>query len=108
MKVSDYLRVPYVVTAQSRPLRDGSCYVEHPELPDCSVDAESISEALQLLDGRRIEVVMRMLSDGLKPPMRKALLGETQARRRVERAGLDALIGPVWTLDVDDLANRER
>jgi predicted RNase H-like HicB family nuclease len=110
MKVSDYLRVPYLVTAQSRQLADGSWVrrVEHPELPDCSAQADSITDALRCLDARRIEVVLRMLADGAKPPIRSRVLGAAQARRRVEHAGLERLVGPVWELDADELAGHHR
>jgi predicted RNase H-like HicB family nuclease len=103
--VGDYLRIPYLVTAESQPLPDGSWvrHVEHPELPGCSADADSITEALQLLDQRRIEVVIAMLSRGEVPPARRALLGEQQALGRVQRAGLAARVGALWDQDAAEL-----
>jgi predicted RNase H-like HicB family nuclease len=104
--VGDYLRIPYLVTAQSQPLPDGSWvrHVEHPELPDCSADADSITEALQLLDQRRIRVVVAMLSRGEVPPARRAPLGEQQALGRVRRAGLADRVAALWDRDAAELA----
>lgn len=106
MRVGDYLRVPYIVTAQSQPLPDGDWvrHVEHPELPDCSAEAESITEALRRLDFRRIEVVLSMLARGEAPPVGRALLGEEQARHRVRRAGLEERVAALWDRDPAELA----
>jgi predicted RNase H-like HicB family nuclease len=103
--VGDYLRIPYLVTAESQPRPDGSWvrHVEHPELPDCWADADSITDALQLLDQRRIEVVIAMLSRGEAPPARRALLGEQQALGRVRRAGLADRVGALWDRDAAGL-----
>lgn len=104
-KVGDYLRVPYLVTAQSRPLSDGSWvrHVEHPELPGCTAEADSITDALDLLEVRRIETVLDMLAAGQVPPARRYLLGDTQARQRVERAGLAEKVVPLWERDAGTL-----
>jgi predicted RNase H-like HicB family nuclease len=108
--VGDYLRIPYLVTAQSQPLPDGSWvrHVEHPELPDCSAEADSITEALQLLDRRRIQVVIAMLSRGEVPPVRRAPLGEQQALSRVRRAGLADRVAALWDRDAAELADAGR
>lgn len=104
--VGDYLRIPYLVIAQSQPLPDGSWvrHVEHPELPDCSAEADSITEALRLLDQRRIQVVIAMLSRGEAPPARRAPLGEQQALARVRRAGLVGRVAALWDKDAAELA----
>jgi predicted RNase H-like HicB family nuclease len=107
--VGDYLRIPYLVTAESAPLPDGTWvrHVEHPELPDCSADADSITEALSLLDQRRIQVVIAMLSRGEVPPARRAPLGEQQALGRVRRAGLADRVAPLWARDAAELADAD-
>jgi predicted RNase H-like HicB family nuclease len=104
--VGDYLRIPYLVVAQSQPRPDGSWvrHVEHPELPDCSAEAESITDALQLLDQRRIQVVITMLTRGEVPPARRAPVGEQQALGRVRRAGLAADVTALWDRDAAELA----
>lgn len=104
--VGDYLRIPYLVTAQSQPLPDGRWvrHVEHPELPDCSAEAGSITEALQLLDRRRIQVVIALLSSGDFPPAPRALLGEQQALDRARRCGLADRVAALWDRDAADLA----
>jgi predicted RNase H-like HicB family nuclease len=103
--VGDYLRIPYLVTAQSQERPDGRWvrHVEHPELPGCSADADSITDALQLLDQRRIEIVIAMLSRGEVPPARRALLGEQQALGRVRRAGLADRVRALWDQDAAEL-----
>jgi predicted RNase H-like HicB family nuclease len=108
MTVGDYLRVPYLVTVQSRPLEDGSWvrHVEHPELPRCVAEAESIVEALSLLEKKRIETVLEMLAEGRRPPLKRYRLGEVQARQRVERAGLASRVSPVWGTDVETLTDQ--
>ncbi|WP_214102605.1 type II toxin-antitoxin system HicB family antitoxin [Acrocarpospora catenulata] len=105
MKVGDYLRVPYLVTAQSVPREDGTWvrHVEHPELPDCVAEAESIFDALRLLEAKRIETVLDMLAAGRTPPTKGFLLGATQAWQRVQRAGLADRIEPVWEHDAESL-----
>jgi predicted RNase H-like HicB family nuclease len=102
-RVGDYLRVPYIVTAQSQSRPDGTWvrHVEHPELPDCSAEAESIAEALARLDARRIEVVLALLAEGRTPP-RRALIGETAAKQRARRCGLGPRTEPVWELAAED------
>lgn len=101
MKVGEYLRVPYVVTAQSQPRPDGSWvrHVEHPELPGCTADADSITEALERLDCRRVSVVLGLLAEGRVPPVRRTLLGDAQARARARRAGYARRLDDVWDLD---------
>lgn len=108
MKVGDYLRVPYVVTAQSVERGDGTWArrVEHPELPGCVAEADSITEALRLLDVRRIEVVLDLLSEGRRPPTRRHLLGPEQARQRVDRAGLAGKVDGLWDVDGTSFAGR--
>jgi predicted RNase H-like HicB family nuclease len=104
--VGDYLRIPYLVTAESQPRADGSWirHVEHPELPDCSAEADSITDALQLLDQRRIQVVIAMLSRGEVPAARRPPLGEQQALGRVRRAGLADRVASLWDRDAAGLA----
>ena len=110
LKVGEYLRVPYRVTAQSVESADGRWVrrVEHPELPGCVAEADSITEALRLLDVRRIEIVLDLLSEGRRPPARTRLLGPAQARRRVERAGLTGRVEHLWELDGETLAGGSR
>ncbi|MFI5960327.1 hypothetical protein [Cryptosporangium sp. NPDC051539] len=105
MKVGEYLRVPYLVTAQSVERPDGSWarHVEHPELPDCTAEAESIVDALTQLETKRIETVVSLLKSGRTPPMRPYLLGDVQARQRVRRAGLAEKIEPLWDTDASSM-----
>lgn len=108
--VGDYLRIPYLVTAQSQSQSDGTWvrHVEHPELPDCSAEADSITEALQLLDRRRIQVVIAMLIRGEAPPVLRAPLGEQQALGRVRRAGLGERVAALWDRSAAELASTGR
>lgn len=105
MTVGDYLRIPYLVTAQSVELPNGDWlrHVEHPELPGCVAEADSITEALNRLEVLRIETVLSMLADGQEPPVRQSLLGETQSRQRAARAGLGDRVTALWEQDPESL-----
>jgi predicted RNase H-like HicB family nuclease len=107
--VGDYLRIPYLVTAQSQPQADGTWvrHVEHPELPDCSAEADSVIEALRLLDQRRIQVVIAMLLRGETPPVPRAPYGERQGLDRVRRAGLAERVAALWERDAIELARAD-
>lgn len=109
MKVGEYLRVPYIVTAWSEELPDGRWvrHVEHPELPGCSAEAASIEEALSRLDDLRPRLILEMLADGRRPLMRKSLMGASQARVRLGSAGLLGAFDPVWDMEIEEMSGRD-
>lgn len=107
MTVGEHLRVPYVVEAWSEAQADGRWvrHVEHPELPDCSADAESIEEALQRLEGRRVSVLLDLLAQSRPPLVLRPLVGDAYARAQLARAGLISEVERVWNLTVDEYAS---
>jgi hypothetical protein len=66
--------------------------------------SNSILDALRLLEAKRIETVLDMLAAGQTPPTKRFLLGATQARQRVRRAGFADRIEPLWESDPDALS----
>ena len=66
MKLIDYLRVPYVLEAESTEATPGVWVsrVSYPELPDCVELAATIEDAVDKLERRRIELIAAMLRRG--------------------------------------------
>ncbi len=70
MTLRDYLRVPYLVEAalvadgQGGWLREAT----HPELPSCAARSPHIVQSLDLLDRRRLEVILDLFRRGVLPP----------------------------------------
>jgi predicted RNase H-like HicB family nuclease len=69
VKLIDYLRVPYVLEAESTEAAPGSWVsrVSYPELPNCVEQAASIEEAIDKLERRRIQVIVELLRSGTPP-----------------------------------------
>jgi predicted RNase H-like HicB family nuclease len=69
VKLIDYLRVPYVLEAESTEVAPGSWVsrVSYPELPNCVEQAASIEEAIDRLERRRVEVIVELLRSGTPP-----------------------------------------
>jgi hypothetical protein len=66
-----YLRIPYIIEASSVE-HAGQVWkrrAEHIELPDCAVEADTIVEALELLEARRVDVIDGLLAAGQRPPV---------------------------------------
>jgi hypothetical protein len=66
VKLVDYLRVSYVLEAESIEARSGSWIsrVSYPELPNCTEQAATIEEAIDKLEHQRIRIIVQMLRDG--------------------------------------------
>jgi predicted RNase H-like HicB family nuclease len=67
----DYLSVSYRLEAATTELADGGWVrrVAYPELPECTADSAVVEDALCQLERRRIELIVRMVSDGRAPPV---------------------------------------
>ena len=62
--VGDYLRIPYLVTAQSQERPDGTWvrHVEHPELPDCTAEIIPEAKHLAVVENNAAEQAARMIA----------------------------------------------
>src|SRR5215469_11733642 len=102
VKLIDYLRVPYVLEAESTEASPGVWVsrVSYPELPDCVEQAATIEDAIDKLERRRIEVIVAMLRSGRLPHVPRPPLASSQPRWLVAHYGLeDEVIG---LLDQDE------
>lgn len=71
MTRDDYLRVPYVLVVESveKPGGDWLRRASYPELPGAVVEAESAVEAIDAVDGKRVEIILSRLDRGLQVPV---------------------------------------
>jgi len=69
-KFRDYLAIPYVAVIYSLEREDGEWVrrAEYPELPECAAEAESATEAIELLEAERVRVIVEMVRRGDEPP----------------------------------------
>jgi predicted RNase H-like HicB family nuclease len=104
VKLIDYLRVPYVLEAESTEAAPGSWVsrVSYPELPDCVEQAATIEEAIDKLERRRIEVIVAMLRSGTSPRIPRPPLASSQPYWLIAHYGLQEEL--VDLLDQDEQA----
>lgn len=71
MTRDDYLRVPYVLVVESveKPGGDWLRRASYPELPGAVVEAESAVDAIDAVDGKRVEIILSRLDQGLQVPV---------------------------------------
>jgi hypothetical protein len=72
----EYLRVPFVLVIEGveKPGGDWLRRASYPELPGAVVEAESAVDAMDLVDDKRIEIILNRLDLGLpvlvpRPPI---------------------------------------
>jgi hypothetical protein len=70
----EYLRVPFVLVVESveKPGGDWLRRASYPELPGAVVEAESAVDAIDGVDGKRIEIILNRLDRGLEVPVPRA------------------------------------
>jgi predicted RNase H-like HicB family nuclease len=90
VKLIDYLRVPYVLEAESTESSPGVwvsrvCY---PELPNCIEHAATIEDAIDKLERRRIEIIVAMLRAGTLPHVPRPPLESSEPYWLVAHYGL--------------------
>jgi predicted RNase H-like HicB family nuclease len=90
VKLIDYLRVPYVLEAESTEATPGVWVsrVSYPELPDCVEQAATIEEAIDKLERRRIELIVAMLRGGTPPRIPRPPLASSQPYWLIAHYGL--------------------
>lgn len=71
MTRDDYLRVPYVLVVESVEKPGGNWLrrASYPELPGAVAEAESAVDAIDAVDGKRVEIILRRLDRGLRVPV---------------------------------------
>jgi hypothetical protein len=67
----EYLRVPFVLVVESveKPGGDWLRRASYPELPGAIVEAESVVDAIDRVEDRRIEIIMTCLDRGMRVPV---------------------------------------
>lgn len=90
MRLSDYLRIPYIIAVSSEERDDGEWLrvAECPELPACRAESQSILDAMDLLSRRRIEVLVELLGRGQAPPVPRPPLRSFDVKQELQELGL--------------------
>lgn len=90
MRLRDYLSVPYLLEAETVEVAPGSWIsrVAYPELAGCSAESLVVEDALQLLERKRIEIIVRMVAEGRPPPMPRPPLRDCDPVWIARQAGL--------------------
>jgi hypothetical protein len=112
LRLIDYLSVPYLLEAETVEVAPGAwiCRVAYPELPGCSAESLVVEDALHLLERKRIEMIVRMVGEGLPPPVPRAPLGDCDPVWVAKLAGLSDEIVALINRDgrsLDALAPRQ-
>ena len=108
MKLIDYLRVPYILEAESIEAAPGSWVsrVSYPELPNCVEQAATIEDAIDGLERRRIQIIIQILRSGTAPPIPRPPLASSQPYWLIAHYGLEDQFANL--LDQEEHAIEER
>ncbi len=90
VRLRDYLSVPYVLEGETVEISAGSWIrrVAYPELSGCTAEAVVVEEALHQLERMRIEIIVRMVGEGLMPPVPRPPLPHCDPVWVAQQAGL--------------------
>jgi predicted RNase H-like HicB family nuclease len=104
VKLIDYLRVPYVLEAESTEAAPGAWVsrVSYPELPNCLEHAATIEQAIDKLERRRIQTIAAMLRSGTPPRVPRPPLESSQPYWLIAHYGLQDELADL--LDQDEHA----
>ena len=103
LRLRDYLSVPYLLEAETVEVA-GSWVrrVAYPELPGCTTESLVVEHALHSLERMRIEIIVRMVSEGRIPPVPRPPLQDCDPAWVAKQVGLaDELIA---LIDRDEAA----
>jgi predicted RNase H-like HicB family nuclease len=91
VKLINYLRVPYILEAESIEAAPGSWVsrVSYPELPNCVEQAATIEDAIDRLERRRILMIVQMLRSGTPPRIPRPPLASSQPYWLIAHYGLE-------------------
>ena len=89
MKLSEYLRIPYLMEASSVELEDGLWVrrAEFPELPRCAAEAASIVDAIDAAEQLRVEILADMVRNNELPPTPREPLESIDGEEELRRYG---------------------
>lgn len=92
MRLLDYLSVPYRLHAETTELSQGHWVrrVAYPELPGCAAESAVLEEALQRLEQRRIETIIRIVREGGTPPVPRPPLADCDPAWVARQVGVAA------------------
>ena len=90
MRLREYLSVPYLLAAETVEVAPGSWIrrVAYPELPGCTAQSLVVEDALQLLERKRIEMIVGMIGRGQLPPVPRPPLRNCDPAWVAGQAGL--------------------
>lgn len=105
MRLTEFLRVPYLLQSSATEDADGRWLrrVEYPELPGCVATDPSLPVALDELDRRRVATIVGLLREGRRPALPRDPLPGGHPLDELERLGLTELV-PIIELDERELA----
>lgn len=91
MTASSYLSIPYRIEAYTYEAAPGRWLrrASYPELPDCTAEAPTITATLELLERRRVEVIVALIAEGKSPPVPRPPLPDADPEGLLRRLGLD-------------------
>ena len=106
MSLRDHLRIPYLVEAALVTDEGGGWLREaaHPELPDCVARSPDIVRTLDMLERRRVEVIVALLKGGTPPPPPRPPLAHADPEGALHRHGLHRAFGPLLDLPASAIA----
>jgi predicted RNase H-like HicB family nuclease len=92
-----YLSVPYRIEAQTLETQPGVWVrrAAYPELLGCTAEAATIEETLELLERRRIEIIVDLLRAGESPPLPRQPLRDCDPEGLMRRFGLHETLAPI-------------
>jgi predicted RNase H-like HicB family nuclease len=91
MTTSAYLSIPYRIEAFTYEAAPGRWLrrASYPELPGCAAEAPTITAALDLLERRRVEVILALLAERKAPPVPRPPLADADPEGLLRCLGLD-------------------
>ena len=89
MKLSEYVRIPYLLQASSVQSPDGRWVrrAEFPELPRCAAESASIVDAIDAVEELRVEILADMVRNNELPPTPREPLESIDGEEELRRYG---------------------
>lgn len=99
------LSIPYRLEAQTIETSPGQWArrAAYPELPGCCAETPTIVQTLELLERRRVEIIIGCLRAGILPPLPRQPLSDCDPEGLLLRLGLHHELAPVLDWPVSKL-----